>query len=314
MRSVAFSLAWTVSEVYTFSSSCGNWYGRGIGCFSRDRVPGFDVPALALGEMRPNGSVLELGCGFGYLLKDAHAARPDLRYGCLNRKEPSGLKSLGCMPMQKSEGNISFTMGEFKSLPFGNQSVDLIFSNALDKAMGPAGLPDTPHGIEWDKTRPLLQALSEVWRVLAPGGVALLMFGNRSHSLSGQDFMHHLPSPGPLRAFIAHKRQERGVWWHEMNGGACATAMGFFVILSRRPHPHWTLRMIEVSRNRSTSTGGHAPDSTYLRMLTHACTLELSHVEADGEGGGPRPLRAEGARGPFGPKVRSARKLERILN
>lgn len=250
---------------------CPGWFSRGIHCFSQGRVPELDIPALALADLRPNSSVYELGCGFGRLLKDVHGVRPDISVGCVNRREPN---RGGCTPMQTTIDYITFNMGTFDKLPLRDRSVDLIFSNALDKVMGIQGLPQT-FGIERKlDMSPLLAALAEIWRVLAPGGTALLIFGNQSIALAQQELIYHLPSPGPLRAFFAHKSQTLSEYRHEMTGGQCIKAMGFFVVLSRSPHARWTNLIMQASRN---FTSDRKLDSTYWRVLSRACGAELKN-------------------------------------
>lgn len=251
---------------------CPGWFGRGLRCFSQT-VPGLDIPALALAHIRPNSSVYELGCGFGRLLKDVHHARPDVHVSCVNRREPNHGH---CTPMQSTTGYITFRMGDFVKLPLGDRSVDLVFSNALDKVMGLQGLPQTT-GIERKlDMSPLLAVVAEVWRVLAPGGTALLMFGNQSAALAQQEFIYHLPSPGPLRAFFAHKSQTLEEYRQQFIGGECVKAMGFFVVLSRHPHARWTNLMMQASRNYTSPDS--MLDSTYWRVLSRACEAELSPV------------------------------------
>ncbi len=139
-------------------------------------------------EMDTTGTLLDLGCGTGYLtgqlcrrLPRARVYGLDIAPGMIEvarenfSAAQSALKFLPC-----------FIEGDIEKLPFAGDSVSLVVSNAA---------------LQWTD---LQKSLSEIQRVLEPGGVAALAsfidgtLGEWHSALGslGLDSLHHMPSMG----------------------------------------------------------------------------------------------------------------------
>lgn len=150
-------------------------YARGVADFEQHFGAGIlgDTLAEARSHVGPV-RVVEIGCGFGHLLLDLCRAHPELELHGINRRpwpEMQGEESL----RQFALDHGIFTSDELRArvlptihfrdaceLPFDPNSVDLIVSQVA---------------IHYVRRKDLL--LREVWRVLRPGGQALLHIDTR---------------------------------------------------------------------------------------------------------------------------------------
>lgn len=112
MRFKSLVYSWTDEQYSTF-------YGN-LNTISRNRATDLNPPSLrhVLGALDQDAtSLLDVGCGGGYLLREIARARPDLVVHGVDVIEPSG------------EHRFDFTRAHMHRLPFEDRSFDIVVSS-----------------------------------------------------------------------------------------------------------------------------------------------------------------------------------------
>ncbi|MFH0946086.1 MAG: class I SAM-dependent methyltransferase, partial [Planctomycetota bacterium] len=159
------------------------WRDRGLEHLNRRFAPA-RVDDLLREKLARNGtaSLLEIGCGEGRVLLDLRRILPDVRLHGLNKKPWEGMEgpeSLRAIALEhglftEEEYDAAeapdIRFGDARSLPYEDGSMDLVVSQV---ALHYVARKD--------------EMLEEVWRVLKPGGRALLHLD--SSSADAPDFL-----------------------------------------------------------------------------------------------------------------------------
>ena len=111
------------------------------GCFE-------SLPCPAVVKTKPEGSLLDVGCGGGWFLRDVNKKYPHLKLTGCDLSEPMLVYSKNLLG-----DNATIVKGDAQNLPFQDNSFDYITSTLAFH-----------HFPEPDK------AISEFWRVLKPNG------------------------------------------------------------------------------------------------------------------------------------------------
>lgn len=111
--------------------------------------------AIALHD-RYHGSILDIGCGRGFLLQKLHAKAPDAKlYG-------TDISQKLCQISKENNPYATIEQGDAEALPYPDSMFDFVFmTEALE------------HMLDYD------QAVSEARRVLKPGGIFIVTVPNR---------------------------------------------------------------------------------------------------------------------------------------
>jgi ubiquinone/menaquinone biosynthesis C-methylase UbiE len=126
------------------------------------RMPQFKMIRRAfvreLKKHNPKGSIVDIGCGPGYLLADIGSMLPDNRLVGVDISREMVEKARANLALKGMVGRAEFRIGEAAGLPFKSASQDFLVSTlSLHHWSDPA------------------KALEEFHRVLKPGGEALIM-------------------------------------------------------------------------------------------------------------------------------------------
>jgi len=105
----------------------------------------------------PQGVIMDIGCGPGYLITSMAKSFPDLHIIGLDVSEEMLQLAHDNIEQQGLTGNIILSQGDIKELPFENASIDFIISTA-----------SMHHWLHPD------MAIQEIYRVLKPGGQFLI--------------------------------------------------------------------------------------------------------------------------------------------
>jgi ubiquinone/menaquinone biosynthesis C-methylase UbiE len=138
----------------------------------------------ALVKIRPEGCLVDVGCGPGYLAAKISQRYPDLKVICLDVSELTAIIAKHNWPSD-SHDNLEFLIGDAQRLPISDTSVDFVISS-----LSLHHWPDA------------LVAFREIHRILRPGGQFLIFDLRRDGSgyfyyalKIGQAFL----APGAIR-------------------------------------------------------------------------------------------------------------------
>lgn len=115
-----------------------------------------------LAHYGPEGTLVDVGCGPGYLLADIAARFPDLHLIGVDVSQGMLDLASGNLKAQGLGDHIEFRAGEAQHLPFDDDSVDFVVSSGSLHHWSAPGA-----------------ALQEMHRVLKPGGQVLIFDGRR---------------------------------------------------------------------------------------------------------------------------------------
>jgi len=108
----------------------------------------------ALKKLRPAGTLVDVGCGPGYLVGSINRRFPDARIIGMDIS-----RDMLCMAISNfPDGSIAFCRGDAQALPFPDDGIDFIISTGA--------FHHWPNG---------LRSLQEFHRVLSPGGQLLIL-------------------------------------------------------------------------------------------------------------------------------------------
>lgn len=144
--------------------------------------------AVSCGVQFKKGSILDLGCGTGILVRELRErfGNPSLEYHGLDLAD-----EMIRIAEQLHPDAGEFLVGDAEALPFGAESMDVVLANSVLHWLNVPELGQTPR-----------QALQEAFRVLKPGGFLAI-------SVSGY---------GTARRFQAsYHRVMEGLTWVESN-------------------------------------------------------------------------------------------------
>jgi ubiquinone/menaquinone biosynthesis C-methylase UbiE len=126
------------------------------------RMPQFAlIRRMFVNELKrhdPEGLIVDVGCGPGYLMADIARKMPQAKITGVDISEEMLAAASKNLSLLGFGGRVEFRKGEAQRLPFGNSSIDNIVSTlSLHHWAQPA------------------EAFQEIYRVLKPGGQLLLM-------------------------------------------------------------------------------------------------------------------------------------------
>ena len=172
-------------------------------------LDGLDAAGFGPG---PDGTVLEVGGGAGWLARACLVARPALSWWCTDVSRPALAAQRARAGAAAGQARTAFLRADGRALPMGNGSVSgLLLANEVI-----ADLPAAPGPGGGLVNAGALAFVSEVARVLAPGGrAALIEFG-------GDGPVRAVPMWGDLGA---GDHEEYTIRFPDLADAACAAGL-----------------------------------------------------------------------------------------
>jgi len=118
-----------------------------------------------------NPRVLEVGCGKGFLLLDLLKQFPNLRLTGVNKSKAHGIKDRKELAIRAREYGLTLNT---------HQTPNIIFSDATNLPFPSSFFDIAVSQVTFLHIRNKAEALSEIFRVLKPGGIALISLGGYS--------------------------------------------------------------------------------------------------------------------------------------
>lgn len=145
--------------------------------------------AFLIPHLRPGMRVLDCGSGPGSITADlASLVAPGEVVGIdISERDVDRARALAA---ERGVANVRFETGNVYELPFADGTVDAVYSNAV-----------------FDHLSRPLDALSEMYRVLKPGGVV----GIRAADADGYLMYPHVPSVQKYGEWSSRRKSEQGV-------------------------------------------------------------------------------------------------------